>query len=107
WGVGGSIVINSGVRGTLYHTTDGGINWKFQIPDTSIQISAYYYIQFTDNKHGWAYTLSATSGGIHTTNGGDTTFITGLKQISNNIPKVYKLYQNYPNPFNPTTNIKY
>ncbi|MHB1687965.1 MAG: T9SS type A sorting domain-containing protein [Ignavibacteriaceae bacterium] len=33
--------------------------------------------------------------------------LTGVKVISNKIPKTYALEQNYPNPFNPTTIIKY
>jgi hypothetical protein len=39
--------------------------------------------------------LSTTNGGVH-----------GIKQISNEVPSVYKLYQNYPNPFNPGTKFK-
>jgi len=31
----------------------------------------------------------------------------GIKQISNEIPSVFKLNQNYPNPFNPTTKISF
>ncbi len=31
----------------------------------------------------------------------------GIKPISGNVPKQYKLYQNYPNPFNPKTSIKF
>jgi hypothetical protein len=33
--------------------------------------------------------------------------LTGINNISSEIPDKYSLYQNYPNPFNPTTNIKY
>ncbi|MCX7833885.1 MAG: T9SS type A sorting domain-containing protein [Ignavibacteria bacterium] len=33
--------------------------------------------------------------------------VTGVKPITNEIPKDFKLYQNYPNPFNPTTKIDY
>jgi hypothetical protein len=33
--------------------------------------------------------------------------ITGINNISTNVPKEYKLYHNYPNPFNPTTKIKF
>jgi len=32
---------------------------------------------------------------------------TGIKVISNEIPKEYKLEQNYPNPFNPVTKIRF
>ena len=31
----------------------------------------------------------------------------GIKPISSDIPKEYKLYDNYPNPFNPATKIKF
>jgi len=37
---------------------------------------------------------------------GDTS-LTGVNQISSNIPDNFSLSQNYPNPFNPTTNIKF
>ncbi len=33
--------------------------------------------------------------------------ISGLHQISSNIPKVFNLGQNYPNPFNPSTKIRF
>jgi len=34
-------------------------------------------------------------------------WLTGIQQISAQLPKEYKLFQNYPNPFNPTTIINY
>lgn len=33
--------------------------------------------------------------------------ITGIHQVSNEVPSGYNLEQNYPNPFNPVTNIKF
>ena len=33
--------------------------------------------------------------------------VTGISQISGNIPSAYNLSQNYPNPFNPATNIEF
>ncbi len=33
--------------------------------------------------------------------------LTGVAQVSNNIPEAFSLSQNYPNPFNPTTIIEY
>jgi len=105
WGVGGYAVYpNSQVRGILYRTTNGGDNWLYQIPDTSIHIGQYNFIKFIDHKKGWTY--SVTNTGIHTTVGGDTTF-TNIKQMSTNTPNEYKLYQNYPNPFNYSTRIKF
>jgi len=81
------------------------MNWLYQVPDTSIHIGVYFNTEFENRLIGWAY--SRTLGGVHTTSGGDTNWLTGIKQISNTIPKDYKLYQNYPNPFNPNTIIKY
>ena len=105
YGVGSSAFYGGGrFRGIIYRTTNRGINWLFQVPDTSFGIQGYSFIQFINKNNGWAY---YTNRGIHTTNGGDTTFLLGLHQVSSEVPKEYQLYQNYPNPFNPTTNIKY
>jgi hypothetical protein len=38
---------------------------------------------------------------------GDTSMVTGINQISSEIPEDFSLSQNYPNPFNPQTNIKF
>jgi photosystem II stability/assembly factor-like uncharacterized protein len=108
WASGESIIIPGGsppFRGILYRTINGGSNWLFQVPDTSIHIANYFLGQFINLRHGWAYQF--IQGGIHTTNGGDTTFYVPINQISSEIPKEFKLEQNYPNPFNPKSNIKY
>ena len=105
FGVGGEVFYGSGqFRGIIYRTVNGGENWLFQVPDTTIHSAQYRYIQFIDKLKGWAYWVS---GGVHTTNGGDPVWLTAIEQISSEVPKEFRLYQNYPNPFNPVTNIKY
>ncbi len=105
WAAGNAVFYpNSQVRAILLRTTNGGVNWQYQVPDTAINNFVYYFIQFADKNHGWAYT---TLRGIHTATGGDPVWLTGINQISSQIPKEYKLFQNYPNPFNPETSIKY
>ena len=105
WGAGGYVLYpNSQVRELLYRTTNGGTNWLFQIPDTSIHIS-YSHMTFVNRLNGWVYDTSPR--GIHTTTGGDPVWITALEQTSSEIPKEFRLFQNYPNPFNPRTVIPY
>ncbi|RPI17612.1 MAG: T9SS C-terminal target domain-containing protein [Ignavibacteriae bacterium] len=105
WGVGGHVFYpQNGNRGVIYRTTNGGNNWLFQIPDTSIHISFYEYVKFINKNTGWALPLTA---GVHTTTGGDPVFYTGVKQVVVNTPGVYFLFQNYPNPFNPSTTIRF
>lgn len=106
WGVGGNLFYpGQGARAFLYRTTNSGDTWYFQIPDTSYQIPTLSFIDFKDKIKGWAYMVGIR--GIHTTNGGDTTFYLPVTQISTEVPEEYILGQNYPNPFNPETNIKY
>ncbi len=105
WGGGSEAFYGAGqFRGILNRTTNGGGNWLFQIPDTSIHSGVYGKIQFINQKNGWAYWSNS---GIHTTTGGDTTFYTGIQQIVNAVPEKFILKQNYPNPFNPRTVIPY
>ncbi len=82
----------------------------FQIIDTSFGIGGFYKVQFLNKNIGWGFGIkpnSSTYSNTHTTNGGDTTFLTGIMQISSDVPKKFKLYQNYPNPFNSVTIINY
>jgi hypothetical protein len=45
WAVGNSLFYpNSQVRGMILRTINGGNNWLFQIPDTSITTTIYYYM---------------------------------------------------------------
>ncbi len=114
-GTGGIVSFgNDKYSGILYRSTNGGNNWLYQIPDTNFSITGYYDITFINKNIGWAFgtrrppqTQLISYSNIHTTNGGDTTFLVGLQQVSAETPKEFKLYQNYPNPFNPLTNVKY
>jgi photosystem II stability/assembly factor-like uncharacterized protein len=105
WGVGGEIINGSTTEGMLFHTTNGGDTWRFQVPDTSINYGIFSFVQFVSPRVGWAY--YSNTYGIHTTNGGDTTFLLPVHQINTEVPKEYSLYQNYPNPFNAMTNVKF
>ncbi|MBX7047323.1 MAG: T9SS type A sorting domain-containing protein [Ignavibacteria bacterium] len=102
WGVGGYVIYpNSQSRGVVYTSTNGGTNWFYQVPDTSIYAGTYRKIIFIDNKKGWA----AGTALIHTKVGGDP--LTSINQTNLQLPSQYNLGQNYPNPFNPTTQINY
>ena len=107
WAVGETLITggNPLTRGILFRTTNGGVVWQYQLPDTAIHINRYLFGQIINNKTGWAYSFNPT--GIHTTTGGDPIWVTGITQISSQIPKEFELKQNYPNPFNPRTVIPY
>lgn len=85
----------------VFKTTNGGLNWGYQIPDTTHYWS-YYFIQFVDIKKGWI--KYGSSRAYRTLTGGnDTTFYTGLYSNTSEIPNNFELFQNYPNPFNQST----
>ena len=93
--------------GIICKTTNGGLNWGYQLPDTSIHIWFYSYLNFINQKFGWAY-ASYINTGVHTTSGGsDTTFYTDINNNITSVPDNYVLEQNYPNPFNSITNVKF
>lgn len=109
WGVGGYLQYPYPplvLRGMIYRTTNSGLNWGYQLPDTHlVQCGVYGMINFINKNVGWAYNGYT---GVHTLMGGDTvTIFTGIQKISNKIPNDFILNQNYPNPFNPRTVIGY
>lgn len=105
WGCGGYVLYtNNQAKSILWRTTNGGVNWLFQMPDTSL-LPYESFVKFSDRLHGWAYSINPM--GIHTTTGGNDTFFTSVNKINSNIPNQFLLYQNYPNPFNPLSKIKY
>jgi photosystem II stability/assembly factor-like uncharacterized protein len=92
-------------RGIIYKTTNGGLNWGYQLPDTSFGIVWYDNI-YAINNNVWAYANNGNAG-IYSTTGGNTTIYTGIKNISTETPSDLTLEQNYPNPFNQSTVIRF
>ena len=109
WGSGGVYAYNSFNRGILYKTTNGGINWGYQIPDTNFNIATYSLIKFVNNLKGWAFNAFSSPKDIHTTTGGDSTLFTNIENNNTTIinPKNFELKQNYPNPYNSSSLIEY
>jgi photosystem II stability/assembly factor-like uncharacterized protein len=105
WGVGG-VTNYGGNPGIIWATTNGGLNWGYQQPDTSTAVFRFSVIDFVDSLDGWAYNANGSKG-VHTINGGGQIIYTGISVVSTEVPNDFMLCQNYPNPFNPTTNIKY
>jgi hypothetical protein len=89
----------------VYKSTNLGLNWGYQIIDTSFNITRCQWSSFTNNQVGWCY--NDWHYFIRTTNGGGTTTFTNIKEQITNISSDFILYQNYPNPFNLMTKIKY
>ncbi|MGV8017043.1 MAG: T9SS type A sorting domain-containing protein [Ignavibacteria bacterium] len=103
YAVGASIqfLTNFIYKAIVYKTTNGGLNWGYQIPDTSFG-SAWYDKIYSINNNVWAYT-TYNNKGIYSITGGDSTIYLGVRNISNEVPAKYELFQNYPNPFNQST----
>jgi len=118
----------------LYYrkSTDNGTTWSayssvlysalnldtfsFVIPGSANGTTVQYYFAAQDIALPTAKvsTLPAGGSGINPpgTTAPPTRFqytvgIVGIEPVSNEIPKVFKLYTNYPNPFNPVTKIKF
>ena len=100
-------------RGLIHRTTNGGLNWYFQVPDTSFGIGRFLTSNFINFNTGWNYTIQSfynnIGTGVYTKTGGDSVYIpiTSIKGNSLILPTDYSLFQNYPNPFNPNTRIKF
>ena len=106
WYVGPTILRYNNGWGVICQSTNGGISWGYQLPDTSIKIATYRYIDFINKYNGWAYKYTTT--GVHTKVGGnDTTIYTSINNNISTKLSDYELFQNYPNPFNSSTVIRY
>jgi len=104
YGIGGARWFGPGKGcGIIWITTNSGLNWGFQQPDTAYITSEYHAIDFIDTLKGWAAAFSGKT--VRTVNGGGQ--ILEIRNISTSIPDKYYLYQNYPNPFNQESKIKF
>ena len=105
WYVGSAILKNNYGYGVICKTTNGGLNWGYQLPDTAIRIGEYVSVNFINKNNGWAYQITT---GVHTKVGGnDSTVYTGINNNVSTLITDYQLFQNYPNPFNAISKIKY
>ncbi|MGV8017985.1 MAG: YCF48-related protein [Ignavibacteria bacterium] len=101
YGDNGSRYFGNGIfRGVIWISTNGGVTWGFQQPDTAIHKNRYNGIDFSNNSTGW-------SSWIRTNDGGGPIIIAGINTFITERPSSYTLEQNYPNPFNPATRINF
>jgi hypothetical protein len=100
YGTGGLRNFGEFSRGIIWVSTNGGVNWGFQQPDTSIHRGKYGGIDFANKDTGFCDF-------IRTNDGGGTIIITGINSGITEKPDIFKLEQNYPNPFNSSTRIDF
>ncbi len=87
-------------RGIIWISTNGGVNWNFQQPDTSIRRWRFYGLHFENKDTGF-------STWIRTNDGGGPIIITGINTQITEAPEIFSLEQNYPNPFNSSTRVNF
>ena len=83
------------IGGQICRTTNGSLSWDVTLTNPSSPLTC---ITFLNLQKGWA---AGYNGIIY------SSILTGINQISSEVPSSYSLSQNYPNPFNPSTVIRY
>ncbi len=92
-------------RNIIYKSTNGGINWGYQIPDTNYQI---LQLNVINNYKNFIWIVDKFNNRlVYSSKGGDSTVYVRINQISNEVPEEYELHQNFPNPFNPRTVVRF
>lgn len=81
----------------IIRTTNSGSNWHVQ-KKGNLSLNAIYFI---NNLTGWAVGFGGVI--LKTITGG----VTGVQNISKEVPSTYSLGQNYPNPFNSSSKFKF
>ncbi|MCX6161952.1 MAG: hypothetical protein NTV87_11570, partial [Ignavibacteriae bacterium] len=100
YGVGGVRDFGLTLGGIIWVSTNGGVNWGFQQPDTSFHRGVFGGIDFANNDTGFCDF-------IRTNNGGGPIIFTEINTNITEMPGVFRLEQNYPNPFNSSTRIDF
>lgn len=101
---GARLFPNNIQRGIIWVSTNGGVNWNFQQPDTSFGQIQYYEIDFVNKNTGWSLGYDID---IRTNDGGGPIIITGINTSITIKPGLFILEQNFPNPFNSSTRINF
>jgi hypothetical protein len=83
-----------------WESTDNGANWV--VHNSGINTANGILLTYCINRGG--YILAGQEGGSIYRSVGSTI---GIRKLSTDVPKEFKLFQNNPNPFNPTTKIKF
>ncbi len=99
YGVGAFRNFGNVYRGIIWISTNGGVNWNFQQPDTSIGRLRFYGIDFVNKDTGFSDWIRTNDGG------GPIIMPTYIPNNGENAAG-YELMQNYPNPFNSSTAIE-
>lgn len=92
------ISTNSSFTSTVLNQT-GVTASQFNVPGGTLQNNVLYYWRVSSVNPGGQSAWSAVWN--------FRPAMTGLSQVTGEIPKVFRLYENYPNPFNPVTKIKF
>jgi len=82
---------------SIIRTTNRGTDWQVQKRGNA-SLNAIYFI---NNLTGWAVGFNGVI--MKTVTGG----VTGVQNISSEMPSSYSLRQNYPNPFNSMCNVQF